>query len=72
LRSKGSINVARIAERFGGGGHKNAAGCRIEGEWDEAESQIVAAVIEAVNQAEEESIHLTHGHSVKDMELSLI
>jgi phosphoesterase RecJ-like protein len=26
LRSKGSANVARIAERFGGGGHKNAAG----------------------------------------------
>ena len=28
LRSKGKINVARIAEKFDGGGHKNAAGCR--------------------------------------------
>ena len=35
FRSKGDINVARIAEKFGGGGHKNAAGCRIEGDWDE-------------------------------------
>jgi bifunctional oligoribonuclease and PAP phosphatase NrnA len=72
LRSKGVINVARVAEKFGGGGHKNAAGCRVEGEWDECERQIVAAVIEAVNEAEEEAIHLTNGHSLKDMELSLI
>ena len=72
LRSKGAINVARVAEQFGGGGHKNAAGCRVEGEWDEAERQIVSAVIEAVDLAELEAIHLTNGHSVKDMELSLI
>ena len=26
LRSKGSVNVARIAQAFGGGGHKTAAG----------------------------------------------
>jgi phosphoesterase RecJ-like protein len=72
LRSKGTINVARVAEMFDGGGHKNAAGCRVEGDWDEAERLIVAAVIEAVNEAETEAIHLTNGHSVKDMELSLI
>ncbi|HMK55901.1 MAG TPA: bifunctional oligoribonuclease/PAP phosphatase NrnA [Dissulfurispiraceae bacterium] len=29
LRSKGDVNVAKIAEMFDGGGHKNAAGCRI-------------------------------------------
>lgn len=29
LRSRGGINVARIAEKFGGGGHWDAAGCRI-------------------------------------------
>ena len=28
LRSKDGINVAKVAEKFGGGGHKNAAGCR--------------------------------------------
>ncbi len=44
LRSKGDINVAKIAETFGGGGHKNASGLRIEGNWDEAEAQIVEAV----------------------------
>jgi phosphoesterase RecJ-like protein len=31
LRSKGKINVAEIAESFGGGGHKNAAGFRFKG-----------------------------------------
>lgn len=41
LRSKGDINVARIAEKFGGGGHRNAAGCTLHGSWDEAESTIV-------------------------------
>ncbi|MBI5639035.1 MAG: bifunctional oligoribonuclease/PAP phosphatase NrnA [Nitrospirae bacterium] len=29
LRSKGAVNVAEIAEEFGGGGHKNAAGFRM-------------------------------------------
>lgn len=30
LRSKGGVDVAKIAEAFGGGGHKNAAGFRIK------------------------------------------
>jgi len=29
LRSKGPVNVARIAEKFGGGGHWDAAGCKL-------------------------------------------
>ncbi len=48
LRSKGEINVARIAEKFGGGGHRNAAGCTLRGNWDEAERTIVSLLIEAV------------------------
>ena len=51
LRSKGDINVARVAEQFGGGGHRNAAGLRIEGDWDEKESELVAAVKDAVDKA---------------------
>jgi phosphoesterase RecJ-like protein len=31
LRSKGGVNVAAIAERFGGGGHENASGCTLDG-----------------------------------------
>ncbi|HEX4004573.1 MAG TPA: DHH family phosphoesterase [Acidobacteriaceae bacterium] len=31
LRSKGQLDVARIAARFGGGGHLHAGGCTLEG-----------------------------------------
>jgi bifunctional oligoribonuclease and PAP phosphatase NrnA len=31
LRSKGGYDVAAVAERFGGGGHRCASGCSIEG-----------------------------------------
>jgi phosphoesterase RecJ-like protein len=48
LRSKCDVNVARIAERFGGGGHRNAAGCTFQGAWDDAERDIVGRLVEAV------------------------
>jgi bifunctional oligoribonuclease and PAP phosphatase NrnA len=31
LRSKGKLDVAKVAERFGGGGHECASGCSLEG-----------------------------------------
>ncbi len=31
LRSKGSVNVAAVAESFGGGGHECASGCAVDG-----------------------------------------
>ncbi len=49
LRSKGDINVAKVAEKFGGGGHKNASGLSIEGNWDEKEQEIVEALADAVD-----------------------
>lgn len=51
LRSKGDVNVARIAEKFGGGGHKNAAGCTLRGNWDEAEEVLFNLLVEAVDKA---------------------
>ncbi len=51
LRSKDNINVARVAEKFGGGGHKNASGCRVEGDWDAKETEIIAALTEAIERA---------------------
>ena len=48
LRSKGDVNVARIAEKFGGGGHRNAAGCTLTGDWDEAERSVVTLLLDAV------------------------
>ena len=51
LRSKGDVNVARVAELFGGGGHRNAAGCTLEGTWEEAEQRIVSLLRDAVDRA---------------------
>src|SRR5882724_7807916 len=51
LRSKGDVNVAKIAEQFGGGGHRNAAGCTLRGDWDEIEKQIVPLLRDAVERA---------------------
>jgi phosphoesterase RecJ-like protein len=41
LRSKGSVNVSTVAEHFGGGGHKCASGCAIDGPLSIAVSRIV-------------------------------
>jgi phosphoesterase RecJ-like protein len=36
LRSKGKLDVARVAECFGGGGHECASGCSLDGPLAEA------------------------------------
>ena len=41
LRSKGQVDVAAIAERMGGGGHKSAAGCTLEGPLSQAIEEIL-------------------------------
>ncbi|NCO83049.1 MAG: bifunctional oligoribonuclease/PAP phosphatase NrnA [Nitrospirae bacterium CG_4_10_14_3_um_filter_44_29] len=47
LRSKGSgINVAKIAEMFGGGGHRNAAGYKIRSDFNAAKEALLKAVRE--------------------------
>ncbi len=51
LRSKGDVNVVRIAEKFGGGGHKNAAGCTLYGSLSKIEEEIVGLLVEAVAKA---------------------
>ncbi|HVF55325.1 MAG TPA: bifunctional oligoribonuclease/PAP phosphatase NrnA [Pyrinomonadaceae bacterium] len=48
LRSKGDVNVARVAEKFGGGGHRNAAGCTLCGDWAEVEDTVVELLLEAL------------------------
>src|SRR5580692_738803 len=41
LRSKGEVNVSSVAEHFGGGGHKCASGCSVDGPLDAAVSRII-------------------------------
>ena len=44
MRAKGTVDVAAICNAFGGGGHKNAAGCRIEGTMSETEEKLLQAL----------------------------
>jgi len=48
LRSKGSVNVAAIAEELGGGGHENSAGCTVDGPLSRALDEILARLRIAV------------------------
>lgn len=44
LRSKGDVNVAKIAELYGGGGHKNAAGFRTRGSLKSVKEKLLLAI----------------------------
>lgn len=46
FRSKGRIDVARLAATFGGGGHRQAAGVTMEGSLDQIKELIIIAVRE--------------------------
>jgi bifunctional oligoribonuclease and PAP phosphatase NrnA len=41
LRSKGAVNVAGIAQAFGGGGHECASGCALEGTLSSASQRVL-------------------------------
>jgi bifunctional oligoribonuclease and PAP phosphatase NrnA len=42
IRSKGALDIARVAEHFGGGGHRNASGCSIDGTLAEVTHRIIS------------------------------
>ncbi|MBI5683144.1 MAG: bifunctional oligoribonuclease/PAP phosphatase NrnA [Deltaproteobacteria bacterium] len=48
FRSRGNIDVAEIGSMFGGGGHKNAAGCNLQGTLEEVKEKILSATIEKI------------------------
>jgi phosphoesterase RecJ-like protein len=48
FRSKGRVDVNRLAQFFGGGGHKRASGCLIKRTLDEAEKMVLKKAREAV------------------------
>lgn len=41
LRSKSIVDVNKVAQVFGGGGHKRAAGCTIEGTLEDAKRRVI-------------------------------
>lgn len=44
FRSRGRCDVSQIAEVFGGGGHRNAAGCEIKGPLEEVKAKVLKAI----------------------------
>jgi phosphoesterase RecJ-like protein len=42
IRSKGKVDVAQIAENFGGGGHRSASGCTLDGPLTAAMERILS------------------------------
>jgi bifunctional oligoribonuclease and PAP phosphatase NrnA len=60
LRSKNRVNVARVAELFGGGGHCNAAGFTVSANYDELSREVIDRLKEAVASAP-----ATNGREIK-------
>lgn len=52
LRSKGSIDVAKFAEQFGGGGHARASGLKLDEAFQSAHDKVVAAMGSAMGGGE--------------------
>jgi bifunctional oligoribonuclease and PAP phosphatase NrnA len=48
MRSKGEIDIGMIAKEFGGGGHKNAAGCTVTGPIDGLQRIFIEKIEEAI------------------------
>jgi len=49
MRSKGDIDVGGVAKIFGGGGHKNAAGCTVSGGIDALQKLFIAKIENAID-----------------------
>jgi phosphoesterase RecJ-like protein len=47
LRSRETVNVAEIAQKFGGGGHRMASGCTVNLPLTEAEAAVTQAILTA-------------------------
>jgi bifunctional oligoribonuclease and PAP phosphatase NrnA len=50
MRSKGDIDLCTVAKKFGGGGHKNASGCTVNGPYTEVRARVVREVTDAIEQ----------------------
>jgi phosphoesterase RecJ-like protein len=49
LRSKGDVDIGAVATEFGGGGHKNAAGCTVSGAIDALQKLFVGKMERAID-----------------------
>jgi phosphoesterase RecJ-like protein len=49
MRSKGDIDIGAVAKEFGGGGHKNAAGCSVSGPIDTLQKTFLEKIEQAID-----------------------
>lgn len=58
MRSKGEIDVCSVAKRYGGGGHKNASGCTVAGDYAEVRARLTRDLVDAIERglAEERAL----------------
>ena len=74
MRSKGSVDVGAIARAYGGGGHKNAAGCSASGELEALQQTFLnLLLVKATDAATETQRHrkLESKHARHVSELSV-
>jgi phosphoesterase RecJ-like protein len=48
MRSKYDVDVRRVANTYGGGGHKNAAGFTVQGQVADVKPEIIAKLVDAI------------------------
>jgi len=54
MRSKGAIDIGAVAKQFGGGGHKNAAGCTVTGAIYALQKLFIERIEQAISEVIEE------------------
>ncbi len=53
FRSKSLVDVSKLAAVFGGGGHRRAAGCVMQGQAESIKSEVIGAALAAIREASE-------------------
>lgn len=55
IRGKGEIDVQEIAKYFGGGGHKDASGCRIIGDYQSVKESLIERISKSLERVYEKA-----------------
>jgi bifunctional oligoribonuclease and PAP phosphatase NrnA len=51
MRSKGEVDINTVAKEFGGGGHKNASGCTVTGNFEDLKNLFREKITEQIDKA---------------------
>lgn len=56
IRSKGEVDVGAVATHFGGGGHRNAAGCTLQGRYEDIRALVLERMRRVLKAAEQNRV----------------